>query len=110
MDQKRALNIANRYIENLKEKYSIKKVYLYGSFAKGTQHKDSDIDLAIILENISDIIKVQVDLLQMRQEQDLLIEPHPFRENDFNINNPTAYEIMKHGIELKRFSSTKPLV
>lgn len=33
--------------EELKEKYGIKSIYLYGSYAKGNQRIDSDIDLII---------------------------------------------------------------
>ena len=28
---------------------------------------------------------------------DSRIEPHPFREKDFNITNPVVSEILKHG-------------
>lgn len=104
MDKREALKIAQRYISNLIGKYNIEKVFLYGSFAKGTNHSDSDIDLAIVLPCISDIIDVQIDLMQMRTDEDLLIEPHPFRKEDFNINNPVVAEILKNGIELKIYT------
>lgn len=31
---------------------------------------------------------------------DCRIEPHPFREDDFNITNPIVSEIMKYGQEI----------
>ena len=43
--------IINFLIENeslLKEKYDINNLYLYGSFVKGSQRIDSDIDIAIV--------------------------------------------------------------
>ena len=100
MDKKEAVKIAQKYISNFMEKYNIEQVFLYGSFAKGTNHSDSDIDLAIVLPYISDIIDVQIDLMQMRTDENLSIEPHPFRKEDFNINNPIAAEILRHGIEI----------
>lgn len=74
---------------------------MFGSFAKGTQHKDSDIDLAIVFSTIEDIIDRQIELLQMRKENDLMIEPHPFRTIDFKASNPVVSEILKNGIMIK---------
>ena len=64
-----------------------------------------DIDLAIVLSSISDIIDVQIDLMQMRTDEDLLIEPHPFRKEDFNINNPVVAEILNNGIEISDYAA-----
>ena len=100
MDKREALNIAQKYILNVNRKFHIEKAYLFGSFAKGTQHRDSDIDLAIVFQNVEDIIEMQILLLQMRSEDDLLIEPHPFLFIDFNFSNPMVAEILKDGIEL----------
>jgi len=100
MDKNEAIKIAKRYISNLIQKYEIEKAYLYGSYAKGTNHLDSDIDLAIVISSVSDIIDVQIDLMQMRSDEDLLIEPHPFRKEDFNLNNPAVAEILNNGIEI----------
>ncbi len=105
MDKGEAIKIAKRYISNLITKYNIESAYLYGSFAKGTNHPDSDIDLAIVLPAIKDIIDVQIDLMQMRTDDDLLIEPHPFRKEDFNINNPIVAEILNNGIEIKDYDA-----
>ena len=38
----------------------------------------------------------------MRTDDDLLIEPHPFRAIDFQMSNPVVSEILKEGIELVR--------
>ena len=45
---------------------SIKKVYLFGSYAKGTANDNSDIDLAIIFDNLSDAFDMQVELMKLR--------------------------------------------
>jgi len=100
MDKREALNIAQKYIINVNRKFHIEKAYLFGSFAKGSQHSDSDIDLAIVFQNVDDIIEMQILLLQLRTEDDLLIEPHPFIYSDFNFSNPMVAEILKDGIEL----------
>ena len=103
MDKSEAIKIAKRYINAVSCRYQVENVILFGSFAKGTSHADSDIDLAIIFKSIDDIIEMQIDLMKLRTDDDLLIEPHPFKMSDFNLSNPVVSEILKHGIELKNF-------
>lgn len=100
MDKADAIKIAERYISLVGKKYTIENAILFGSFAKGTNHSDSDIDLAIIFKSIDDIIDLQIELMKMRTDDDLLIEPHPFRAVDFQISNPVVSEIVKNGIEI----------
>jgi len=100
MDKADAIKIAERYISMVGKKYKIENAILFGSFAKGTNHMDSDIDLAIVFKSIDDVIDLQIDLLKMRTDDDLLIEPHPFRVIDFQISNPVVSEILKNGIEI----------
>lgn len=105
MDQTDAIKIAERYILTVSKKYKIENAILFGSFAKGTNHIDSDIDLAIIFKSIDDIIDLQIDLMKIRTDDDLLIEPHPFRAIDFQISNPIVCEIMKNGIEIVNYAA-----
>jgi hypothetical protein len=58
------------------------------------------IDLAIIFEAVEDMIERQADLLKLRNNNELDIEPHPFRVSDFNGSNPAAFEILKIGIKM----------
>lgn len=101
MDKREALKIAREYIDSISTKYSIKQAILFGSFAKGTNHDDSDIDIAIIVNNIVDIIDTQIDLMKLRRKIDLRIEPHPFMVSDFNQSNPVVNEILKYGITIE---------
>lgn len=100
MDKADAIKIAERYITMVGKKFKIENAILFGSFAKGTNHNDSDIDLAIVFKSIDDIIDLQIELLKMRTDDDLLIEPHPFSIVDFQISNPVVSEILKNGIEI----------
>ncbi|PIV62705.1 MAG: nucleotidyltransferase [Bacteroidetes bacterium CG02_land_8_20_14_3_00_31_25] len=100
MDKKEALRLANEYINSISSKYNIKQAILFGSFAKGTYNDDSDIDIAIVVNNIVDIIDTQIDLMKLRRKIDLRIEPHPFMTGDFNRTNPVVNEIIKYGIEI----------
>ncbi len=101
MDKKQAYGIATRYADFLrKNKTGIKKIYLFGSCVKGTANENSDIDLAIVFDILSDSFDMQVELMKLRRKFDTRIEPHPFREADFNTSNPFANEIIRNGLEV----------
>lgn len=44
--------IVDKYIAVVKENYDVVAIILFGSYAKGTEHKDSDIDIAVITDDI----------------------------------------------------------
>ena len=101
MDKETASQIARKYIEFIKKKDpNVKKAYIFGSCIKGTITEDSDIDLAIIFNNLADTFDMQVQLMKLRRKFDTRIEPHAFRESDFQMSNPLANEILKTGVEI----------
>ena len=102
MDKSKAIKIAKSYIELIRQKYQIENVILFGSYAKGNNNDDGDIDLAIIFKSVDDIIEMQIELMQMRSDDDLMIEPHPFSLSTFEESDPIVTEILKSGIELKK--------
>jgi predicted nucleotidyltransferase len=54
----------------------VEEVYLYGSYAKGDQKKDSDIDLAVVVEKLEgDFLQAEARLFKLRRETDDRIEP-----------------------------------
>jgi|SRR3990172_2816983 len=97
MDKAKVLDIARQYALAVKTHYDCKQVFLFGSYVKGTPHEESDIDIAVILKEYENPMDIQLDLMRLRRTIDSRIEPHPFREKDFNITNPIVDEILKHG-------------
>ena len=88
-----------RYIEEL-ERNQIKvwRLYLYGSYAKGTHTADSDIDLAVFLDKDDiDGFEEDVQLMRLRWNIDVKIEPHSFARPDFDEANPYIKEITETG-------------
>lgn len=83
--------------------YSLVKAYLFGSYAKKTDGIDSDIDVALIIDNLDDEERfdLQVQLMLLASDFDIRIEPPPISKKDFNYNNPFVAEIMNTGIEIK---------
>ncbi len=101
MAQKRIIKIAEKYVEILRlGNYPIERVFLFGSYAKNKPRKDSDIDIAVVLNLKKNTFDLEVELARLRRNIDLRIEPHAFITKDFNEENPLAYEILKTGIRL----------
>ena len=102
MDKVTTLTILTAFLKAIpRDKFNLSKAYLFGSYARNNQHEESDIDLAVIIKNLSDPYGAQVELMKLRRNFDLRIEPHPFNESDFSIQNPLVYEILKYGQEIK---------
>ena len=100
MVEREALDIAKQFASEVRARYSVQKAYLFGSFAKGTSGENSDIDVAIILNQKQLSFNSEMELVRLRIAIDLRIEPHAFLKKDFNENNPLAHEILKYGIQL----------
>ena len=79
----------------------VKQIYLFGSYAKRTNHVDSDIDIAVVSD---DFTKNRTDnmlkLMRLRREIYAMIEPHPFLSKDFKKSDSLVNEIIKTGIRL----------
>ena len=77
--------------------------YLFGSFAKNNQKYESDIDIALVIDNLKDSDKfdVQVQLMLLASKFDSRIEPHPLSKKDLVSDNPFIHEIRKTGIEIR---------
>ena len=95
------LAIAENFLRQIPIELGVTKSYLFGSYAKGNENEESDIDIAIVVANMPDFFYTQSQLRKLRRKIDLRIEPHPIREKDFNILNPFASEIERTGIEIR---------
>jgi predicted nucleotidyltransferase len=101
MDKTDALNIVKKYAEIVRYSFDYQKIILFGSYAKDNAGKDSDIDIAIVFSDYDNRLDRQVELMKLTRQIDTRIEPHPFREKDFNQSNPLVNEIVSHGMEVE---------
>ncbi|MFB5065620.1 MAG: nucleotidyltransferase domain-containing protein [Firmicutes bacterium] len=93
-----ARKITSQYAALLRNHIKLEKVILYGSFAKGKSHIDSDIDVAVVSPDFTgDRLEDQLKLMRFRRQIDLRIEPIPFLPQDFVPADPLAKEIMDTG-------------
>lgn len=76
MDKKQAIEIVRNYAEVVKKRLSVNKIILYGSHAKESARKDSDIDVAVVLNSIEDdYLSTGALLFKLSRDIDLRIEP-----------------------------------
>lgn len=99
MDQAEAIKKGLAYKELLSTHFTFSQMFLFGSFAKGNYHENSDIDIAIIVEhNEDDFFHVQPMLFKLRRQIDHRIEPIVInREHD---EAGFLEEILESGIEI----------
>jgi len=99
MDKNEVITKVKRFRYIISEHLDIKKVLLFGSYAKGTNNEDSDIDVAIVVDNLEDdYFKTTPLLWKLRREIDDRIEPIIFEYN--NDKSGFLKEIEKYGIEI----------
>lgn len=87
------------FVQKLKEaNVPIWRIYLFGSHARGLARPDSDIDLAVFLDK-DDIggFEEDVELMRLRRDIDVRIEPHAFARTDFDEMTPFVQEIIEMG-------------
>jgi HEPN domain-containing protein len=87
-----------------KQGITVSAIILFGSYAAGKFHKDSDIDVAVVSPNFGkDRFKEGVKLFQIACDIDPRIEPIPVSLESYKNDTwiPLIYEIRKKGIEIK---------
>lgn len=85
----------------VKQEFNVDSIYLYGSYAKGTNSVDSDIDIAVIGDEFTgDPVEDTLKLMRIRRKVDIRIEPHPFKISDFEEANSYIQEILNIWIKI----------
>ena len=81
----------------------VDKAVLYGSYAKGTATKHSDVDICFFSEGFTEerFIDVVTDLLGIAGKyRDVCIEPTVFPTSDIENDNPFVREVLRTGREI----------
>ena len=96
MDKEQAIALAKKYKEMVATLLPLKALYLYGSYSKRNYREDSDIDIAVVVEHLSDDYFEDTPILwKLRRKVSNLIEPVLLTED---MNNPLYQNITKTGI------------
>ncbi len=81
----------------------IERVVLYGSRARGDAHPDSDYDVAIFLNGLTDrweevdkIVDIEVDIMD---EMGAVIHAMPFLAGSYRERTPLMHEVRREGVD-----------
>jgi predicted nucleotidyltransferase len=94
---------ARAYADQVRDVLPVSKVYMFGSYAKGTATECSDVDICFFLESFGgkrrvDIIK---ELLKLTSGyDDVGFEPLAFPSSELFNGNPFVMEVINTGIEI----------
>ena len=101
--RKSEISKIHKFVQLLRQQgFSVSKVILFGSYAKGKTNPDSDIDLAIVSHQFGqDIAEEMMLLRKIALKIDSHIEPVPLCPDDLDDNYSTlSQEIKRHGIDM----------
>lgn len=99
MDKREAIDKVHAFRILLANHFDIDKVYLFGSYAKGTNHEDSDLDVAIVVNHLEgDYFTTTPLIWKLRRQIDHRIEPILIEKG--NDAGGFLNEIQRNGIEV----------
>lgn len=85
MDKNQVLKLAREYAAVVREELDTESIFLYGSQAKGAPHKNSDIDIAVIVDEIpGDYLDATALLWRLSRKVDAAIEPVLLTSDDLD--------------------------
>lgn len=96
MDKEQVVKITQEFTSILPSDFDLRKVVLYGSWVYGHPHEDSDIDIAVIVQELrSDYLDLLTKLYHLATSVDVRIEPLLFEED--NDESGFLSQILNHG-------------
>jgi len=97
MDREQVIEKLTEYSKLVFTVISPTKIVLFGSYAKGNFNENSDIDVAVFVDKISDdFLSLSTQLCKLTRKIDNKIEPLLLDEK--NDKSGFAEEILKYGI------------
>ena len=98
MDKEQAIEIVKEYKKAVLKQISDAKIYLYGSYSKGTARPESDIDVAVVVPAIQDDwLDVSTTLWLLAPQVNYLIEPVLI---DQRFPSPLYDDVLRTGIAI----------
>ncbi|MCL1820590.1 MAG: nucleotidyltransferase domain-containing protein [Oscillospiraceae bacterium] len=95
--------VISSYVADVRNAMPIDRVFLYGSYAKGTATEQSDIDLCFFSDDFENQTTIDI-MLQLfrftRKYKGVDIEPRGFPVSELDNDNPFVKEILRTGREL----------
>jgi len=92
-----------KFYEAIKAKYIVKKIFVFGSYAKGKSREDSDVDIGVVLDiPFKNQMDINAELWTIAGRIDSKIEPFCIGWSEYKNHAPASIlaEIIKHGIDI----------
>jgi len=102
LTQQTAIDTVRDYVREITDSgIALKSVILYGSFAKGTQHEWSDIDVALVADKFEGLPNDHYYFASIAIKKPYLrIETITYPTDYFQQSDPFIEEITKTGIKI----------
>lgn len=92
-----------QFYEAIKNSYDVKKIFVFGSYAKGTPDEHSDIDIGVVIDTTAkNRIGINAELWKIAGRIDSKFEPFCIRWSEYKDHAPASIlaEIVRNGIEI----------
>jgi len=101
LTQQAAINISNDFLNDLRNMgYAPSQAYLFGSYASGSPHEYSDIDIAVWDDKFTGCLSIDWEAIKYLLVRYTLLEPHTYNSKDSEENNPFIELIKRKGIRI----------
>lgn len=103
-------DVIKRFVVELKkEGIDVIKVFLYGSYAKGKNREDSDIDVAVVCEDFgTDPIDQNMKMWRIAVRVDTRLAPLSFSLSDFKKEYIPIVTEIKNGLDMTEIAAWFP--
>ncbi len=96
MDKEQALNLVRQYKQSISGMFDTSKVYMFGSYSKGTANNESDIDVAVVIPELKgEWFSIVPKLWSATRSISTLIDPVLLDESH---PSPLYDDVMRYGI------------
>jgi predicted nucleotidyltransferase len=104
VDSETLQNKLKSYVADVKKTIPLDKVYLYGSYAKGTPHEWSDVDVCFFSKAFEGRKSVDItcELMEIawKYNPDICFEQNAFPTSEIENDNPFVKEVLRTGREI----------
>ena len=96
-------NILRAHKEDLRERFGVSSIAIFGSYARGEAAVDSDIDLLVVLDgevHPGKEIDRMIDIItEINLKYNVLISVYPISEENYEkLNSPLLMNVRKEGV------------
>jgi predicted nucleotidyltransferase len=102
-NEKKALSALRSHLQ---KKYALRDARVYGSKARGTDTPDSDLDVMLVIDNLTPLVESEIDdlIFEINLEYDCLITALFFDHEELESGplsaSPIYKKILREGVHL----------